>query len=146
MSKIEVRSNLNSRQFTLYEYLKRQGDVWTTQEEIAHALQHIYIDNDWHIPFHDRKVRHQITNDIRAINESGLIQKVILSSGKGVKIANEKEFDKYISSNINSVLNRLKRLKRMAEKGKRDGQLKFVINGQERPFVEAFIESMEEIS
>lgn len=143
MSKIEVKSGLNNRQWALYNYLKKQGNNWNTQEKIAKDLQNIYIDDDWHLPFHDRAVRHQITNDIRTINESGLIQKIILSSSKGVKIATEQEFEKYITSNINSVLNRLKRLKNMYEKGKRDGQMKLVINGQERPFIEAFIESLK---
>lgn len=144
MAELEVNSGLHNRQWHLYRYLKDRGDQWTTQERIANDLSDIYVQSsdDETKPFHDRKVRHKITKDIRLLNESGLIQKVILSTGKGVKIATEEEFDLYIGLQINSTLNRLKRLKKIAEKGNRDGQMKFVINGKERSFVEAFLKEV----
>ena len=136
---VETNSGLHGRQWHLYRYLKDRGNQWTTQEQIAKDLHDIYPDIEVEKPFHDRKVRHHITNDIRELNDSGLIQKVILSTPTGVKLATEEEFDRYIGLQINSTLNRLKRLKKLAEKGNKDNQLKFILNGHERPVVEAFI-------
>ena len=139
---IETNSKLCSREWHLYRYLKDRGNQWTTQEQIAKDLHDIYPDIDFEKPFHDRRVRHEIGKDIRSLNDSGMIQKVILSTPNGIKLATEEEFDKYIGLQINSTLNRLKRLKKLAEKGSLDNQLKFILNGHERPVVEAFLKEV----
>lgn len=129
---------LTPRQYALYNFLKEQGDEWTTQIEIAYALSNHYdvsFDKD---KFHDSKARLQITLDIRALNDSDVIQKIIMSSSKGVKIANESEFDAYIGREINAAVRRLMRAKRKAEKGNRDGQMRLVLN-KERDTIEAFL-------
>lgn len=136
---IETKSGLNSRQFTLYRYLKAKGDCWTTQEQIARDLSHIYFDNDKDRPFHDRNVRKLMTADIRAINDSDYIHKPILSSSRGVKLANSKEFDLYIAKNIDSVLNRLKRLKKMADKGGKNGQGRLKLTDYQKEVYDSFI-------
>ena len=140
MADIEVNTGLNSRQWSLYRYLKDKGDQWTKQEQIAADLEHVYIDDDWNKAFHDSKARHQMTADIRAINQSDYIQKPILSSGKGVKIANEKEFDLYIGSNINAVIRRLKRLKKLAQKADNNGQYRLKLSEYQREIYESFID------
>lgn len=136
---IETKSGLNSRQFALYRYLKDKGDNWTTQEQIAQDLNHIYFDNDSEKPFHDRNVRKLMTADIRAINDSDYIHKPVLSSARGVKLANSKEFDLYINANINSALNRLKRLKKMADKGSKNGQGRLKLTEHQKEVYESFI-------
>ena len=93
---MEIKTNLNSRQFRLYDYLKSRGNQWTTQFQIVSDLTELYGYADKE-HFHDSANRHQLTNDIRMINESDYIPKPILSSGRGVKIANEKEFDLFIA-------------------------------------------------
>lgn len=133
------RKLLTPRQWALYNFLKEQGDVWTTQIDIAFALKDHYdvaFEND---KFHDSKARLQITMDIRALNDSDVIQKIIMSSSKGIKIANEKEFDQYIRREIGAVIRRLTRAKRKADKARMNGQTRVVFKS-ERDTIEAFIQ------
>ena len=130
---------LTPRQWALYNFLKEQGDVWTKQIDIAYALKNFYdcsFEND---KFHDSKARLQITMDIRAISDSDVIQKIIISSPQGIKIANETEFDSYIRRELGAVIRRLNRVKRKAEKARLNGQTRVVFKG-ERDTIEAFIE------
>lgn len=131
-------SELNSRQWALYTYLKERGDEWTLQADIAAALPEYYFGTPK--DFHDSPARMQMTADIRAINDSAVIQKVIISSSKGIKIANSEEFDRYIRKEIMAAVRRLMRAKYKAQKGSRDGQMRFVI-GSERDTIKAFIDS-----
>lgn len=134
-------NNLHSRQFKLYNYLKKNKDKWVTQAQIARDLPAVYPcrEEDFN-DFHNSTARYAITNDIRALNDSGLIQKVILSNGKGVKIANEEEFNAHIGGLINSAVRRLQRVKKIAEKGSKNGQLKIKLSPYEREEIKAFIE------
>lgn len=142
MDKIETKTGLNKRQWALYRYLKEKGDIWTTQYQIAEDLREIYdYEEDDLTPFHDQQVRHVITKDIRAINESDYIHKPILSGSQGIKIANSKEFDLYIGSHINSAVNRLKRLKKLAAKGSRDGQYRLKLSAYQKELYECFMDS-----
>ena len=136
---MSCNSNLCNRHFRLYDYLKSKGDQWTTQYEIVYDLRLLYGEIDCE-NFHDSSVRHQLTKDIRTINESDYLPKPILSSRKGVKIANSKEFDIYIASNINSVVNRLKRLKKLAQKGNNDGQCRLKLSEYQQEVYDAFLD------
>lgn len=140
MENIEIKHGLNSRQFALYRHLKDKGDTWTTQEQLARELKDFYFDNDLDKPFHDRRVRMLMTVDIRAINESEYIHKPILSTARGVKLANEAEFDKFIASNINSAVRRLKRLKKLASKANLNGQYRIKMSQYQKEIYESFIE------
>lgn len=141
MDKFEVKTGLTKRQWALYRYLKERGDEWTTQYQIAEDLRDVYdyiIDDV--TPFHDQQIRHQITADIRAINESDYIHKPILSSPRGIKLANKEEWDKYIASNINSAVNRLKRLKKLCEKVNKDGQYRLKLSTHQKELYECFMD------
>lgn len=141
MKKIEIETNLNSRQFRLYDYLKSKGDQWTTQFEIVNDLRDLYnYEEDDFVTFHDNQARKQLTNDIRAINDSDYLPKPILSGSRGVKIANEKEFDLFIGSNINAVIRRLKRLKKLAQKGDKHNQFRLKLSEYQKEIYEAFVE------
>lgn len=138
---MENKSELNNRQWALYNYLKDRGDEWTVQAQIAAEIpEYNYDGNEDFALFHDTNARKQMTVDIRKINESGIIQKVIISSAKGIKIANAQEFDRYTRKEIMSATRRLLRAKLKAEKGKWDGQMCLVFNS-ERDTVKAFLDS-----
>ena len=138
-------SELNARQWALYNYLKEKGDEWTVQAEIAAALpDYNYDGEEEYAKFHDSGVRMQMTADIRAINDSSVIQKIIISSQKGIKLANSEEFNRYIQKEINAAVRRLLRAKRKREKGNRDGQMRMTF-GAERDTVKAFIDSDKKI-
>ena len=108
-------SELNTRQWALYNFLKEQGDEWTTQYEVAFALVEHYGKPDKD-NFHDSKARLQMTRDIRKINTSSVIQKVIISSPKGIKIANAEEFDRHVQKEIKAAIRKLLRAKQKAAK------------------------------
>lgn len=136
-----MKSELNSRQWALYNYLKERGDEWTIQAQIAAEIPEYHYDgNEDYVLFHDSGARMQMTADIRAINESGVIQKVVISSPKGIKIANSEEFDRYIRKEIMAAVRKLMRAKYKAKKGSRDGQMRITF-GSERDTVKAFIDS-----
>ena len=137
-----MKSELNPRQWALYNYVKSMNDTWTTQWNVAKALYMLdgFYANEDPEKFHDSATRMQMTADIRAINESGVIQKIIISSPRGIKIANSEEFDRYIRKEIMSAVRRLMRAKQKAAKGNLDGQTRIVF-GSERDTVKAFIDS-----
>lgn len=138
-----MNSELTPRQWALYNYVKDMNDTWTTQYGVARALSMLdgyYTDFENAENFHNSLARMQMTADIRAINDSSVIQKVIISSPKGIKLANKDEFDRYIRKEIMAAVRRLMRAKRKAAKGSRDGQMRIVFNS-ERDTVKAFIDS-----
>lgn len=134
-----MKSELNTRQWALYNFLKEQGDEWTTQYKVAAALVEHYgmPDKD---KFHDSNARKQMTVDIRKINASSIIQKVIISSPKGIKIANAEEFDRHTRKEIMAAVRKLLRAKQKAAKGQMDGQMRLVF-GSERDTVKSFLDS-----
>lgn len=137
-----MKSELNSRQWALYEYLKDKGDEWTTQFRVAIELpEYGFIDGfDDPDKFHDSPARHLLTKDIQEINKSNVIQKIILSSPKGIKLASESDFDVYIRSQYAALWRRKERLDKIAKKGKKDGQMRIVF-GAERDTIKSFIDS-----
>ena len=141
MDKVETKSGLNSRQWALYRYLKDRGDQWTTQFQIANDLRDVYdyMEDDL-ITFHDSLARKTMSKDIRAINESDYIHKPILSSARGIKIANEKEFDLYIGSNINAVIKRLTMLKKLANKASKNNQYRLKLSEYQKDIYECFVD------
>ena len=141
-----MEKKLNSMTWAIYNLLKANSDKWLTQYEIALELGKAYPELKYEgkaKDFHDSKARHLITDAIRDLNESGIIQKIILSGGKGVKIASEEEFDKYIGGMINSAVRRLKRVKQIAEKGNRHNQFRITLGKYERDIIEAFADGKE---
>lgn len=135
-----MKKELNSRQFALYNYLKEQGDNWITQIQIVMDLVNYYGDKNWNYEknFHDSPARHLLTKDIRAINESNVIQKIIISTPQGIKLANSDEFAIYINSQYAALWRKKSRLDKISKKGKLDGQTRIVF-GNERDTIEAFI-------
>lgn len=129
---------LNTRQKSLYEFLEKQGDKWIYQEEIAYAL------DCWYLPrvgedFHNSVSRSLMTKDIQAINESSEVQKIIISTPRGIKLANEAEFRDYIKNQYRSVFKKLKRVRIKERKGLMNGQMQLVFQ-TERDIVEAFLQ------
>lgn len=132
-----MNSELNTRQWRLYDFLKAQGDHYTKQVEIARALSDYYYFDEAE-NFHDTQARMTMTSDIRAINDSGVIQKIIISNSNGVKLSNEVEFMRYIRGEFGAIFRKLNRTRRKAGKAARNGQCRIVFN-TEREFIEAFI-------
>ena len=133
-------SELTTRQWTLYNFLKDQ-DGFITQYELALALKTEYpcTDEDFE-DFHNSQARKVMTEDIRAINKSDVIQKMIISTGKGIKLATEAEASKFIRSKYAAIFRQLERARKLERKAGLDGQLKMVF-GSEREIVQAYVDS-----
>lgn len=130
---------LTTRQWKLYEFLKGRSDDWTTQREIYEALKEEYEAFTGIGDFHNAPTRVQITNDIRALNDSDVIQKIVLSSSSGVKISSEAEYKEWSVARWNSLKGMIKRLAYKDQKAKLNGQMKLVFGESlARDFYEAF--------
>lgn len=129
-------SELNARQWRLYDLLKERGDAWTKQRELAELLPDLYPVAE---PFHDSGSRLLMTKDIRAINKSDVIQKIIISSSQGVKVANKDEARGFIAGKYSAVFDSLERVRQLERKAGLDGQTRLVF-GREREIISAFID------
>lgn len=142
-----MKSELNARQWAVYNLLKRNPDRFITQQEIAYTLADYFTEEDYgcaDVPFHDSNARHLLTKDIRAINKSDVIQKIVISNNKGVKIASSAEFERYINSEFASIFRKLARTRQKAKKAGLDGQMRIVL-GNERDTIEAFADSVNRL-
>ena len=134
-------SELTTRQWKLYEFLKSQED-WVKQEHISSSLPE-YSVTEKDTPFHDTMARINITNDIRAIKKSDIIQKIIISSPNGVKIANEDDFGIYFDRKLINLKSQMKLLYKQLKKAQLNNQTRIVYKS-ERDFIEAFKEEVKE--
>ena len=132
-------NELNARQWRLYDLLKERGDTWTKQRELAELLPDLYP-TERAQPFHDSRARLLMTKDIRAINKSDVIQKIIISSARGVKLANKEEAEGFIAGKYSAVFDSLERVRKLERKAGLDGQARLVF-GRERDTIKAFINS-----
>lgn len=130
-------SKLNGRQWRLYNQLKARGDVWTKQKELAQMLPDLYV-WDQAQPFHDSGARLLMTKDIRALNKSDRVQKIIISSAKGVKLANKWEAEAFIAGKYSTALKGLEIARKMERKAGLDGQGRLIF-GAERPIIQSFL-------
>lgn len=140
-----MKSELNPRQWAVYNLLKNNPDRYMTQFEICLQLPVDYpIAGVCALEFHDSAARHMLTNDIRTINKSEVIQKIIISNSKGVKIASREEFERYISAEFAAIFRKLARTRQKAKKAGLDGQMRIVL-GNERDTIEAFADSINRL-
>lgn len=139
-----MKSELNPRQWAVYNLLKNNPDRYLTQLQIVYALKEYYDTSFYNDQFHDSKARHQLTKDIRTINESEVIQKIIISTPRGVKIASRAEFEQYINAEFAAIFRKLARTRQKAKKAGLDGQMRIVL-GSERDTIEAFADSVNRL-
>ena len=134
---------MEHRHRALYEYLLDKGDVWTPQDEVARDLYEYFGNGQaYFVPkeYHDTLERQVLSKTIAEINETFEYEKIIISSCKGIKLANEEEFIRYIKNHYRSIFKKLKRIRIMEKKGNANGQINF--NGDE---VEAFLDKYGDV-
>lgn len=139
-----MKSELNPRQWAVYNLLKNNPDRYLTQLDIVLKLREWFVLDFTADTFHDSNARHTLTKDIRTINNSDVIQKIIISNSKGVKIASSAEFEKYINAEFAAIFRKLARTRRKAKKAGLDGQMRIVL-GSERDTIEAFADSINRL-
>lgn len=139
-----MKSELNPRQWAVYNLLKNNPDRFMMQLDIVCKLKHWYSQDFTADTFHDSNARHMLTADIRKINKSEVIQKIIISNRKGVKIASSEEFAQYINAEFAAIFRKLERTRQKARKAGLDGQMRIVL-GSERDTIEAFADSINRL-
>lgn len=133
---------MNERQKALYKYLLKKGDIYTLQHNVASDLYKYYGNGECYFDiekYHDSRERFILSQDIADMNQNPKFEKIIISSSKGIKLANEAEHNRYIKSQYNSAIRKLARIYKMAKKGNANGQIDF--GGHT---VESFLENLPE--
>lgn len=136
-------AKLNSRQWKLYEYLKQQTE-YVSLKKIVENLSSEYEYNEASgVTFNNSKARRILTDDLQAIKENPTIQKVLLTSPAGIKLAqDEAEAKLYFEKEEIRLAKEWRRLWISKRKALQDGQTYMVFNS-ERGIVEAFNRVME---
>lgn len=131
---------LNSRQWALYNLLKSYNGEPVTQRKLCDVLSGAYGEYyyDDSKTFHDSQARQTMTNDIRVLNESDVIQKVIFSCAKGIYIASKDGYVDFLKKEAISLTKKIKRYKQKVEKFKKDNQMT-LFEGTDRDYIEAFL-------
>ena len=114
------------RHRALYEYLLAKGDTWTPQVVVARELFAEFGNGECCLAeneYHDTHERHVLSQTISDINFSSEFDKIIISSSKGIKLANEEEHHRYVANQYRSILRKLKRAYIMEKKGNANGQI-----------------------
>lgn len=136
---------LTPRQWKLYELLKENSHRWLTQLQIQKYLSREYPYDEKEETFHDSTTRIMIMLDIKELNNSDVIQKIILSTSHGNKIANEEEYKQWSRRKWISLKKQIARMAWKDKKAKLDGQMKLVFGGSmERDYYEAFIKDYKD--
>jgi hypothetical protein len=133
---------MKERQIALYNYLLSRNGEWTTHAEIARELYREYGNAECCLEpkdYHNTSERIEILKTCRDINSSYEFDKIIISGSKGIKLATEEEFNKYIRNQYRAIFRKLKRTRELERKAIRNNQINFMGN-----FVEAFLKDITE--
>lgn len=109
------------RQGALYRFLLSRGDSWTSMEQVTDSVREYPAFFTGH--YHNSRTRRMLTSDIEQINGSERFPKIIVSGNRGIKLATEADFEKFLEVELREVFRKLKRLSRLAKKGSRDQQI-----------------------
>lgn len=130
---------MNERQCKLYQTLEeisKTSQKWVAKEEICELLSTYYPRHIENNSEHNSSAYAKIRIDVREINKSDEVEKVIVSNKKGYKIATKEEAAKYIEKRFRRDLKALKLDWHLKKKCNLDGQLNIDLHE-----VKAYVES-----
>ena len=110
------------RHEALYSFLSGKEN-WVSMEETTDSVSlypAFFVST-----YHNSAARRLLTADIEAINGSDRFEKIIISGCRGIKLATEAEFERFISAEFAEVFKKLRRVRRLAQKGGRSSQIDF---------------------
>ena len=121
------------RQEALYRFLLSRGDVWSSMDMATAFVKQYpaYFGEN----YHNSNARRLLTSDIQEINGSRDYDCIIISGTRGIKLATEEEFERFIGAELSEIFSKLKRVKKVLKKGRRNLQL-----DMEGRIAEAFLE------
>lgn len=95
---------------------------WMKQSEVLEAMGDFYPPVKQGVDAHNSLARRLLTKDIQEINESQTLNRIIVHSCKGIKVATEEEATKYLHNQYRETLSKLKRIHKMEKKMELNGQ------------------------
>lgn len=110
----------NERQRALYRFLSEQED-WVSMEQATDSVK-LYPAFFTTI-YHNSAARRLLTADIEAINASDAFEKIIIHGNRGIKLATEEEFERFLKAEFAEVFKKLRRVRKLAAKGGRNSQM-----------------------
>ena len=139
---MERKKELNSRQWELYKVLKylynEDENKWHNLKDLLNELKSF---KEYHYKetanFNNESARRILTNDLNILANSDIIQRVVLCTSKGIKLANSEEIEKELSKKKTSILKQINRLNKQYKKSGLNGQYRLVF-GHEKEVIEAF--------
>ena len=111
------------RRLELYDFLIVRGEKWTPMRNVTGAIE--LYPRHRRGDYHNSSARRLLTGDIEQINNSSEFEKVIISGNKGIKLANEREFEKFITAEYREIFKKLKQIRTIGKKVLRDQQMDF---------------------
>ena len=111
----------SARQEALYNFLLSRGDNWTSLRQVTDSIN--LYPTFFTGSYHNSGARRLCTGDIEAINTSKRYDKIIVSGARGVKIANKKDLDRFLSAEWKEVNRKITRIRNLAKKGTADQQM-----------------------
>lgn len=132
--------NLTSRQWKLYNYLKEHSTEYKLRKEILDDLAEHYPNAKETQEFNNTFGRRELSRDLTALKNSDVIQTVIISSSaKGIKLASEIEYQRYLEKRRISLLKSLKTNYKQMAKAKLNNQKRIVLK-YEKDIIESLLQ------
>ena len=126
---------INQRQLNLYNYLLNQ-EGWVNRIDILRALAVDYNFHDFGDLYHNPSAV-LLTSDIRALNNSSEVRKLIIHNSKrGIKIATKDEAREFLRKDQVENIKRMQKHYFLQEKLYKDGQGS--MQGETIQFLETF--------
>ena len=114
---------VKQRREMLYGFLLSRGDKWTQMQDVTRAI--VLYPPFYKGNYHNSGARRLLTNDIKHINNSSAFEKIIISGDRGIKLANERECEKFMRAEYREVFRKLKQVRRIGTKVLNDQQMDF---------------------
>ncbi len=109
------------RQEALYGFLLSRGDVWTPSD-MATSFVKLYPPY-FGDRYHSSHARRLLCSDIQAINGSQDFDMIIISGNRGIKLAKEDEYERFVDAELKEIFSKLGRVKKTIRKCSRNLQI-----------------------
>ena len=121
------------RQEALYRFLLSRGDHWTPSDMATSILP--FYPAVFTVYYHGSTASRLLSKDIQEINGSRDYDCIIISGNRGIKLATEEEYERFVNAELKEIFDKLRRVKKVIKKGRRNMQL-----DMEGKIAEAFLE------
>lgn len=131
---------LTTRQWDLYNFLKSNysEEQYISKKEIVEHFPHYYEIKQNELEG-GRGICREIEVDIRAINESPTIQKIIVSCSRGYKIGTPQQVHDYLYSRENEAKRSLVLTYKLRHKAELNNQYRITFGKSERNIIESYL-------